>query len=123
MIKKTSVIVLIVLFSLTSINLVSAQSKWTDLMPCASGEYRPCGNDIGECTRGIRVCENNQFGDCQNNTGPTEEICGNQKDDDCNKVIDDCEDNTLGYLLIGSGIAVLIVALILSRVKIAPKDY
>lgn len=123
MLKKTIVLVLVIFFSLIPFGMVDAQvGGWSDMMPCTSGEFRPCGTDTGECKRGVRVCEDSQWTDCQNFIGPAEEICGNQKDEDCNRIVDDCADNTLGYLLIGSGAAVLVFALILSKIKVAPKE-
>jgi hypothetical protein len=97
------------------------QGGWGDMMPCISGEYRPCGINTGECKRGVRICEDGYWNDCQNFIGPVEEICANDKDDDCNGVMDDCIDNTFGYISIGSGIIILIIALILQKFKFGEK--
>jgi len=48
------------------------------------------------------------------------EICGNGIDEDCNGIVDDCEDITLAYLsyaIIGSGTGLFIFAIILSRME------
>jgi len=124
MLRKLIALVLFVFFSLASFYVVNAQvDVWGDLMPCATGDYRPCGINTGECKSGIRVCEDGQWSDCRNFTEPTEEICGNQKDEDCNGIVDDCVDNTFGYICIGLGIAVLIFVVILSKIKVAPKEF
>lgn len=101
--------------------VAAQQGGWGDMMPCVSGEYRPCGINIGECKRGVRVCEDGYWTDCQNHIGPVEEICANDKDDDCNGVMDDCVDNTFGYACMGAGAIILIIALILQKTKFGEK--
>lgn len=111
------------IFILASFYVVHAQQiGWGDMMPCVSGEYRPCGINIGECKKGVRVCEDGQWGECKNQIGPTEEICGNGKDEDCNGIVDDCIDNTFGYICIGAGVIILIFAFILSKIKVHEKE-
>lgn len=106
--------------------MVSAQnSVWGDMMPCVVGEYRPCGIDTGECKKGIRVCENGYWSECRDNIGPADEICGNGKDENCNGIVDDCVDDTLGILglvSIGVGVAILVFALTLSKIKVHEKE-
>jgi hypothetical protein len=59
-----------------------------------------CGDATGECTAGTTTC---QFGTelCVGQTGPTNEICDN-KDNDCDNVIDDGFDKTSDPLHCGS---------------------
>jgi hypothetical protein len=49
---------------------------------------RLCGSDVGECVAGTEVCTGGNYGTCQMATGPVAETCNN-KDDDCNGLIDD----------------------------------
>ncbi len=49
---------------------------------CNPGDQEPCSTDEGECTQGIRVCqENGTWGQCSGQE-PTEEICDGL-DNDC----------------------------------------
>lgn len=109
------------LITLSNVNTATAQNIWGDVIPCVSGEYRPCGIDTGECKRGVRTCEDGYWSDCTNNIVPVEEICSNEKDEDCNGVVDDCVDNTFGYICMGAGVIILIIALILQKTKFAEK--
>ncbi len=109
------------LTSFHDMQTVAAQGIYSDVMPCVSGEYRPCGTDTGECKKGVRVCEDGYWSDCANNIVPVEEICSNEKDEDCNGVVDDCIDNTFGYICMGAGVIVLIFALILQKMKFGEK--
>ncbi len=96
---------------------VSAQNI-KDVMPCASGEKRVCGSNIGECTAGERTCVGGQWGPCVGGTPPKNEICDNGKDDDCDGVADECIDfiGSFGIILISGGVMLLILAAVLSRV-------
>lgn len=56
---------------------------------CYGDETRPCGSNIGECEEGTRSCVNGTWSDvCEGGKGPSDELCNN-KDDDCNGVVDD----------------------------------
>lgn len=110
------------LMAVSAYTACAQQGVWGDMMPCVSGDYRPCGIDTGECKRGVRECSDGEWGECINAVMPVEEICGNEKDDDCNGVVDDCVDNTFAYISIGLGVAILIFAVILSRIKVHEKE-
>ena len=68
---------------------------------CQPGETQECGTDDGECVSGIISCELIggfwEFGDCEGETGPSQEVCDG-KDNNCNNVADDgavgCSGNT-----------------------------
>lgn len=50
---------------------------------------RPCGSEIGACTKGKQFCRNGVWGDCIGNTVPTSEACdGNSLDKDCDGTVD-----------------------------------
>lgn len=62
---------------------------------CTPGERITCGSNEGICKEGFTICgEDRTWGACQDEIGPIVEICGNQKDDNCNGVVDesDCLD-------------------------------
>ncbi len=50
-------------------------------------ETQPCGTDEGQCLRGIQKCQGGEWTDCLGGVQPTTETCNN-KDDDCDGVID-----------------------------------
>jgi hypothetical protein len=50
--------------------------------PCAAGESRPCGSDVGECVSGTQSCVAGTWGSCDGATEPIPEQC-NGLDDDC----------------------------------------
>ncbi|MDP3244908.1 MAG: MopE-related protein [bacterium] len=60
------------------------------LPPCQNGQTMACGSGIGACVPGTRLCVNNQWGVCQGATGPVPEICGNDKDENCDGAVDNC---------------------------------
>ncbi len=57
---------------------------------CKLGDTRPCGGGRGECKPGTEVCtaERVWSGVCVNEGKPKSEVC-NDKDDDCNGLVDD----------------------------------
>ncbi len=57
----------------------------TDESPVDAGG--PCGTDVGECSRGTKVCIDHVLV-CQGAVGPTAEVCDGY-DNDCNGAIDD----------------------------------
>jgi hypothetical protein len=63
---------------------------------CTPGETRQCGPDTnaGSCEFGTQLCgEDEQWGECEGAIYPTNEVCSNGLDDDCDGTIDeeDCE--------------------------------
>jgi hypothetical protein len=92
-----------------------AQAQLGLLMPCNDGDSRPCGSSVGICEKGTLNCTNGEWGDCVGGTGPEDENCGDGLDNDCNGLVDDCGFNTASLILISSGLMLLVVALILSR--------
>ena len=75
----------------------SEQCVWEDWNPCENeGPCSPgdtldlaCGSDVGECREGVAVqgcngqCQWNDAGPCRDQVEPAEEICGNDRDEDC----------------------------------------
>jgi len=63
------------------------QGKQVKACICKDGQTKPCGSNIGECKEGISTCKDGMWGVCKSNTPPAAEAC-NQKDDDCDGVVD-----------------------------------
>lgn len=63
---------------------------------CIDGEARQCGtSNLGECNYGTQTCVNGQWSICFGAVEPREEVCNDNKDNDCNGKIDDgciCKD-------------------------------
>lgn len=59
---------------------------------CTAGEKKPCYNgppgteSVGSCKAGEQVClpDETGYGPCTNEVGPTQDVCGNGDDEDCN---------------------------------------
>ncbi len=49
---------------------------------------RPCGTNVGSCTKGTQTCVNGTWGACVGGIGPKTEVC-NGRDDNCNGVVDE----------------------------------
>ena len=65
--------------------------SFTAAVGCTDGETRTCGSNVGECSAGTETCSGGTWGSCVGEIIPTEEICGNGLDDDCDTLIDeDC---------------------------------
>lgn len=66
---------------------------------CSVGDTRPCYSGsastrgIGTCLAGIQSCaaSGTWEAECKQEVLPTREICGNQKDDDCDGMVDNCQ--------------------------------
>ncbi len=57
--------------------------------PCAPGEVRDCGRNVGLCRAGLQTClPDAMWGGCEGSVEPRDEVC-NGADDDCNGEIDD----------------------------------
>ncbi|TNE45515.1 MAG: hypothetical protein EP343_26735 [Deltaproteobacteria bacterium] len=70
---------------------------------CRSNDQQKCGSDVGECKQGTQTCTKlGQWGTCQGEVKPVAEICGDQKDNNCDGVVDEgCPCN---YLDKGAGV-------------------
>jgi len=96
---------------------------------CLAGQTRVCGETEGVCKLGIQRCDSGQWGICEGALEPNPEgdICCNDKDDDCNGMIDEyCSEevcNQAGqaafiyWLIIGFGIIMVIVALMIYQFR------
>ncbi|MFH2009400.1 MAG: MopE-related protein [bacterium] len=51
---------------------------------CASGDTRSCGSsDVGACELGVQTCVNDLWGLCVGAVEPSDEVCGDGVDNDC----------------------------------------
>ena len=55
---------------------------------CTNNSQRPCGTDVGECTKGEQKCRSGKWGPCEGGKSPEKEICDG-KDNNCNGKTDD----------------------------------
>ncbi len=67
---------------------------------CPPNSYEVCGSSIGACQLGVLACaDDGTFsGKCIGAVLPTEEICGNEVDDDCDGSIDEGCTCTSGFV-------------------------
>jgi len=72
-------------------NLISLNTS----TKCTNGQTVPCGTDTGECISGLKTCTSGVWGSCVGAVGPVSEICDN-KDNDCNGLVDDMGTSTCG---------------------------
>ncbi len=56
---------------------------------CTEGETRTCGINIGVCKSGIQRCINGSWGKCEGAVLPSEEICYDNLDNDCDGSVDE----------------------------------
>ena len=56
---------------------------------CTEDETRPCGIDTGECEYGIQTCSEDTWTECVGNVNPVDEICKDNKDNDCDDFTDE----------------------------------
>ncbi|MBU0953540.1 MAG: hypothetical protein KKA90_03920 [Nanoarchaeota archaeon] len=103
--------ILLVLVVLALASPATAQSIGAAVF-CIEGAERPCGMNTGICKQGISTCVNGHWSICQGGIEPTEEICGNDLDENCNGELDDCLGEAppdIGLYLILAGIALFII--------------
>ncbi|MFB6375623.1 MAG: MopE-related protein, partial [Bradymonadaceae bacterium] len=55
-----------------------------------------CGTSTGQCQTGTKTCSSGSWGSCQNNVGPSAEIC-DSKDNDCDGTADENPAETEGF--------------------------
>ncbi len=77
---------------------------------CTPGEMQSCytgfppTENVGECKSGTQVCndEGTQFGPCEGEVLPIDEVCANNADDNCDGVVDEDPDfDNDGYTVCG----------------------
>ncbi|MBW2972335.1 hypothetical protein KY359_04835 [Candidatus Woesearchaeota archaeon] len=56
---------------------------------CVDGESRQCGTDTGVCSFGSETCLDGRWAACAGGVMPSDELCGNGLDDDCNGAVDE----------------------------------
>jgi hypothetical protein len=96
---------------------------------CLAGQTRICGTSEGECETGIQRCESGQWGACQGGIEPNPEgdICCNEKDDDCNGMVDEyCSEEIcnnaaqVGFIymiIVGLGAIMIIIAFMMYQFR------
>ncbi len=70
--------------------------EWRCPAVCTNGQTKPCPytgppntENVGICKAGIQTCVNGQWGACVGEVLPQAEICGNDKDENCDGNIDE----------------------------------
>ena len=66
---------------------LQCECKEGDKRKCFEGDVRLM--DVGLCKSGVQLCSNGKWGVCKGSQKPTKEVCGNNKDEDCNGKVDD----------------------------------
>jgi len=56
---------------------------------CINGKTQSCGSNIGACKYGTQTCANGAWGTCTGGVTPTQEICGDKIDNNCNGTVDE----------------------------------
>jgi hypothetical protein len=59
------------------------------------GLQRECGSDVGQCSTGLQTCRVGDWGACEGDTRPIEEVCNN-RDDDCDGEFDEAVTRSCG---------------------------
>lgn len=103
---------------------VAAQTEFGGTDPCEKEGIQwsdQCGIGVGECEKGHRTCVRTDKGlfwtPCEGGIGPNPdgEIPGNELDDDCNGLIDEGGMNLFSTILMGTGAAFIVIALIMAK--------
>ncbi len=85
----TAFCTILALFSVT-FSSVLAQNEWLSLVPCKTGDTRPCGSNVGACEPGTRICVNEEWSECNGGIEPIPEVCDDGLDNDCDGLVDEC---------------------------------
>src|SRR3989338_6660815 len=56
---------------------------------CDEGQKKSCGIGVGVCTTGSQECKEGIFTDCNDVTSPTEELCDDELDNNCDGSTDE----------------------------------
>ncbi len=59
---------------------------------CTAGETQECGEDTGECQKGVQTCEAGSWGYCEGAIEAVQEVCDDSADNDCDGMIDTADD-------------------------------
>lgn len=60
------------------------------ILCCSESDTRDCGTDVGECQPGVQYCSQGSWEtQCYWGVAPIDEICYNDKDDDCDGEVDE----------------------------------
>lgn len=71
----------------------NCDGKTDEACECSSGQVRQCGeSDVGSCQYGVEKCVANSWsGICEGSVYPSEEVCKDNLDNDCDSFVDeDC---------------------------------
>ena len=89
---------------------------------CIDGNTRACGTDLGKCEFGIQTCRGGVWEPCQGNVGPSEELCCDNEDNDCDGETDEgcpkasCDQanqmSMIYWVVMGLGVIILIGVII-----------
>ena len=121
--NKSLPIIIIFVF-LSTISLALAQDDWRDSLICVEGDKKACGSNIGICEPGERLCAVGSWGNCVGGTEPSQEVCDNNIDDDCNGAVDDCyfEFPVPGWMLVSIGALMFIGAWVYEKLIVVKKE-
>lgn len=94
---RTASLLILVLSSCSKceapVNIIDANcvsdSGFKDGCDCVEGQTKWCGNSTGECRPGFVFCFKGKWPTCLVSQGPTEELCGDGLDSNCNGDPDD----------------------------------
>ena len=119
---KTALPVILVLVNVLLSGAVMAQ-EWSQVPACPQeGIKRSCGSSVGECEKGERTCIVGEHGlrwseECVGGIEPVDEIPGNGLDDNCDGLVDEGGFSLFSIILMGTGAAFIVIALILAKME------